>query len=153
MVAKTFKTLPKTMKSFQNKITKGVERVMRSATDKTLKVAIKTTRVDTGLARSNWQVTKAAPAGNVIPPYKRSSKAGRGETANLKGALNAGRRVIKTFKVKLDTSLFIANNVDYIETLNDKGAGSHAPDFMRQKAVLAGRLAAVKEFSTILRGK
>lgn len=153
MVAKPFKTLPKTIKSFQNKINKGLERVIRVTTDRTLEVAIRTTRVDTGLARSNWQVTKAAPAGNVIPPYKRSSKAGRGETANLRGALNAGRRVIKTFNIKLDTTLFIANNVNYIETLNDKGAGSHAPDFMRQKAVLAGRIIALKEFSTLLKGR
>jgi hypothetical protein len=153
MVAKPFSTLPKTVKSLQNKINKGLERVIRATTDKTLETAIRTTRVDTGLARSNWQVTKAAPANNVIPPYKRSSRAGRGETANLKGALNAGRRVIRTFSIKTDVTLFIANNVNYIETLNDKGAGSNPPDFMRQKAVLVGRQTALKEFRNILKGR
>ena len=99
---------------------------------------VDTTRVDTGKARSNWRATLDAPATGTIPPYSPGNKLGQAETANAGSAKAQQAQVINTFNVRKNRSIFITNNVDYIETLNN-GGPRVAPGLMVEQGFQTGR--------------
>ena len=111
-------------------------RMVRAVANRTLRSLVRNTRVDTGVARSNWRVGVGAPARSVIKaytPYKKGSKAeglGISETANAAATLNAGRARIASLRglasVGLKTGLFITNNTDHIDVAISQQAVSTA---------------------------
>ncbi|MAD98782.1 MAG: hypothetical protein CMB99_15770 [Flavobacteriaceae bacterium] len=83
------------------------------------------TKVDKGVARSNWRVGIGARPTAVIEPYVRypkGSKAlgqGINESANAAAAIAAGNARINSVRgisgVGLKTAIYITNNVSYIQ--------------------------------------
>ncbi len=88
------------------------------------------TPVDTGKARSNWQVGVGAPAEGVVSPYAPGKRLGIGETGNANGAINAGMAVIRYSDP--DQPLFISNNVEYIGKLNDGSSAQSGAQFIER---------------------
>jgi hypothetical protein len=121
MATKPFSALPKALGRISADIEKGVTRLMRAMAISAGAKAVDATRVDTGLARSNWRATLGSPASGTIPPYAPGNKLGQGERANATAATAQHRVTIKTFDVKSNKSIFITNNVSYIGILNDRG--------------------------------
>lgn len=89
---------------------------VKRAAKRALKVLITGTRVDTGLARSNWRVSLGGQTRSVIPPYNPGKKQGIGEAANRRAALAAGNAVLNRIgRGKLVQSVKITNSVYYID--------------------------------------
>lgn len=98
--------------------------LMKQAAIKVITEVVHRTPVDTGMARSNWKITVDQPFTEILPPYSPGHRLGRGETRNAGLALlQAGRDVRKH---KHGKTIFITNNVPYIETLNT-GSSAQAP--------------------------
>jgi hypothetical protein len=85
---------------------------------------VRATPVDTGKARSNWLVSNGSPMEDEIEPYSPGSKLGISEDANAEAAIQQGKEAITQHPSGED--IFIRNNVDYIERLND-GWSKQAP--------------------------
>ena len=97
------------------------------------------TPVDTGKARSNWQVSVGVPAPHTIPPYAPGSKLGLAEAANAQAALAQGVSALAGYGSP--TTIWITNNVHYIGILNT-GSSAQAGAFFVQTAALHGALVA-----------
>lgn len=93
------------------------------------------TPVDTGKARSNWQVGINEDNLNVLVPYFPGRFLGLGETANASAAINAAKQTLA--KTQPGDVVFVFNNTPYINILNT-GYSQQAPGNYIQKAVLAG---------------
>ena len=98
-------------------------------------VIVLSTPVDTGRARSNWQVSLTAPISNQIEPYAPGIKLGRGESANANAALLQAQAALRPRRPEQD--IFITNNVEYIGDLN-RGTSAQAPEMFVQIAIIAG---------------
>lgn len=94
------------------------------------------TPVNTGRARSNWIAQAGGPATSEIGPYSPGVGLGIGEGANAAAALNQGRSAIASRQPGQD--IYISNNVDYIEDLNN-GSSAQAPAGFVEQAVDTGR--------------
>lgn len=93
---------------------------------------------DTGWARSNWIGSKGRPAEGLPEPGGRPSS---GDVANARAAQASGEAEIATFKLE-DGSLFVSNNVPYIQALNggsSKQAGEAFVERAVERAVRDGR--------------
>jgi hypothetical protein len=101
-------------------------------------VLINNTRVDTGLARSNWQATLDVPAAGTIPPYAPGRKLGLAETANANAAKAQLQSTTSIFDLGRNRAIFITNNVPYIGLLND-GSVAESPTNFVEKAVQRGQ--------------
>ena len=111
----------------------GVDKFARAATAIAGETVVKTTRVDTGLARSNWRASVGAPTTANIPPYAPGSKLGLGELANAQAAITQHSQTLAGWKPSSGIRFYISNNVPYIGILND--GGPHvAPGNMVQMA-------------------
>ncbi len=89
--------------------------------------------MDTGRARSNWQVNLDGPATGVVEPLDRS-----GQTA-----MDRGQVVVSSYRGGgKNDSIHITNNLPYIERLNE-GHSAQAPTGFVELAVAAG-VSAVK---------
>lgn len=85
------------------------------------------TPVDTGRARSNWQVEIGQPASGTIEPLAGAGSAG--------AAIEAAKAVIET--AVPGNTVHITNNLDYIGRLND-GWSAQAPAGFVEEAVQNG---------------
>lgn len=96
-------------------------------------IAVVTTPVDTGYARSRWVVTIGS-----LPAQESGTEAGIsiGEEASTAIALSQGLEVIQ--KWSGGESLFISNPVNYSIHL-DAGSSEQAPDGMTDQAIAAGK--------------
>lgn len=138
-----------TLAQFSRNIRKRGSQIENSATDvvkssskAALKALVRGTKVDKGVARSNWRVGIGAPTRSVIgayTPYPKGSKgngAGMLENANASAAIAAGSARINAVKgVRgrgLTTSIYISNNIPYPNTAFPKG--------MVESALLEARL-------------
>jgi hypothetical protein len=93
------------------------------------------TPVDTGRARSNWQVGIGKGKDNEIEPYAPGQHLGRGESANLSAVMSAARSELAAYK---GGDIVITNNVDYMEKL-DKGSSTQSPgDFIGVAMAIVG---------------
>lgn len=123
----------------------NANKVVRSVALAADSAVVTATPVDTGRARSNWQVEIDRPAEGVRAPYAEGSKLGVGERANLAGALAQASSKVAQFNrggKGNNTEIHITNNVPYIKELN-QGSSKQAPrNFVRigvQAAVEAVR--------------
>ncbi len=98
------------------------------------------TPVDTGRARSNWQMSIGAPNFNEISPYAEGSHLGVGERANAQAAITQGHAALAR-PPGLAESIYITNNVDYINLLNETTHSMQAPPGFVDIAVLTGLIA------------
>lgn len=92
------------------------------------------TPVDTGRARSNWQVALDAAPEGTREAYSEGSE---GSTAgpNAQAAIDQGKQVIAGYRS--GQTIHITNNLPYIGRLND-GHSAQAPSGFVEKAVLVG---------------
>lgn len=83
------------------------------------------TPVDTGRARSNWQVELNAPATGTVPPMDASAALAKAEA--------------RIAQAQPGDTIHITNNLPYIGRLNE-GWSAQAPAGYVESAVLAGAL-------------
>jgi hypothetical protein len=92
------------------------------------------TPVDTGRARSNWQVSVAAPTRDQIAAY-RPGLGGSSGPANTQAAMDQAAQAIKARQPEQD--VFISNNLPYIKRLNE-GHSAQAPAGFVERAIKRG---------------
>lgn len=96
------------------------------------------TPVDTGRARSNWQVTVDTPAAGTIPPYA-PGEGGSTVGPNSRAAIEQGKQAVAQYNGDTPTaSINITNNLAYIGRLNN-GYSGQAPAGFVEKAIMVGR--------------
>ena len=121
---------------------RGVVGTVKQISKNVLREVVKATPVDTGAARSNWQVgLNAAPSG-PIRPYSPGRHLGRSETSNANAAISIGSAIINA--VGGDGTIYISNNVPYINILNNppqhsKQSPANFVEIAARKAVLGLR--------------
>lgn len=145
MIVGDLRSFSKTMQLRGAAVSANADALVRKvalAVDSTVVLA---TPVDTGQARSNWQVSLDQPASGTIPPYV-PGKGGNTGTDNANEAIRQGAQTIagRTPGVNIN----ITNNLDYIEELNN-GKSAQAPAGFVEEAVLAG-VAMVNKSGSIL---
>lgn len=129
------KTFSRRIRVIANKIEDNADIMVRKtalAIDQELVIS---TPVDTGRARSNWQVSTGKPITFEIEPYSPGSNLGRSEAANAQAALAQGREAIARREKGED--VIISNNVGYIKFLND-GSSAQAPEMFIEQAIQTG---------------
>lgn len=94
------------------------------------------TPVDTSRAISNWQVTIGQPSNFSLFPYY-PGNFGSTEHASAQATIDAARQVL--VGKRPGQTIFIVNNLDYIQRLNE-GSSKQAPAGFVEQAVLLGRL-------------
>lgn len=146
-MAAPFSQLPAILKRFEERIPVRVRGIVKQAAREAGRTAVRTTRVDTGAARSNWIASLLQPVAHTIPPYAPGNKLGIGERANASRAEAQHMSVIQQYK---QGSIFITNNINYISILND-GGPRVPPGNMAALARLAG-IAAIREERVLERG-
>lgn len=127
----------------KRKVYKGIRQTMKLAGHRILRRVVRATPVDTGRARSNWQVGVGDVVADDLEPYVGYEK-GTGsfaETENANAAIEAGDERLKGY-TKGD--IFISNDVrnpkdgnGYIDAL-DAGSSSQAPRNFVNLAIIAG---------------
>lgn len=105
------------------------------------------TPVDTGRARSNWQVQIGSSIDTSIEPYAPGAQGSTGGK-NAQAAIDQAKAVIATRKAGQD--IHITNNLAYIGKLND-GSSAQAPAGFVEAAVLAG-VASVRGSRILVKG-
>ena len=120
MATHKFEDMDRVLRQQATKVIVGTERAVAVAVSEGHRSVVDNTPVDRGTARSNWLVSKDAPVEFSILPYAPGRKLGRSERANYIAAIAQGKQVTAAFKIVKDVeSVFITNNVDYIQDLND----------------------------------
>lgn len=137
-MAKPFSALPGILDKRRKEINDGINRVARGAAEEAGRVAVRTTRVDTGEARSNWRASKNSPLSGTIPPYAPGVRRGINERANSLAARAQHKTVLATWRADKNKKFFITNNVKHAARLNSGHPAGFA-DNMLGKAVLAWR--------------
>ena len=98
-----------------------VDTKVRKATIELFSSVVKSTPVDTGRARGNWQCTIASPASDQV---EHTDKSGAGAISDI----------VATVPQKAGSIVWLANNVPYIRKLEyspvGKGGSSQAPSGM-----------------------
>lgn len=117
---------------FVKETDENVGKIHRAVLLEGLKGVVRMTPVDKGRARGNWQVTHGAPATGEL------------ETEDKRGGLTIARGSAAAMEAKPYSVSHIANNVPYIERLED-GYSAQAPagmlnvTFLRLQAWLQRR--------------
>ena len=91
-----------------------------------------TTPVDTGRARSNWLASQGSPTGSEVMPTSAQAA-----IAAAEAAIGTSPPVGAGGPAEGDLTIFITNNVDYIEFLN-QGSSAQAPAGFVEAAVQIG---------------
>lgn len=113
-------------------VEQGVNRIVRKVALIADRELVLETPVDTGRARSNWQVSLGSPITSQREPYAPGEGLGRGEGQNAAGALAQAQERIGARQP--GETVYITNNVDYIGPLND-GSSAQAPAGFVQAAI------------------
>lgn len=122
------------------KVVDNADRLVRRCALATDAAVVIATPVDTGRARSNWQVEIGQAASGTLESFDKSGQ----------GAIATGRKVIEGYKG--GSSVNITNNLPYIERLND-GWSAQAPAGFVEKAVQVGVAAIQAEAAKIVGGE
>jgi len=113
-------------------VEEGVNKLVRKCALIADRELVLETPVDTGRARSNWQVSLGSPLSSEREPYVPGEALGKGEGQNAAGALAQAQERIGARRSGQD--IYIQNNVDYIGALND-GSSAQAPAGFVQAAI------------------
>jgi hypothetical protein len=129
------------LRSFSKKVRLQGQAVVDNSTKLLRRVAVAVDRsvvlatpVDTGRARSNWQVELGAPAVGVLPAFD-PGKSQSTASANTQRALDAARARIA--QARNGDEIHLTNNLPYIGKLND-GWSAQAPSNFVEQAVQVG---------------
>lgn len=120
------------MRKRSRTVPSNADKLVRRVAETVLVNVVNDTPVDSGQAKSNWQVKLNSPATNTIPAYH-PGKDGSTSQANLRATVEAGLEVIKDYTS--GQVIHITNNLPYIGELND-GWSNQAPPGYVQDAVL-----------------
>jgi hypothetical protein len=135
----TFKQVAARLRVLANDLPANANVVVRKTALAIDQALVFATPVDTGRARSNWQVTINSPAEGEVTNYPKSKDAASAAFASGSFAVQAAIKATQNFA---GGSIFITNNLPYITPLNE-GHSQQAPEGFVQQAVLAG-IAAVQ---------
>ena len=146
----TLNNLGKWLDKIATNVDKGAASVRKEVVIAIVNRVAELTPVDTGQARSNWQVTKGTPASGVrkpfspIPsrwrkPYPRGGT--RSERRNLLGVTSAAQGALREYKD--GESVYITNNLPYIERL-DSGYSTQSPAGFIRAGFKSGLLLGMK---------
>lgn len=94
------------------------------------------TPVDTGRARSNWQVALGEPIESPREPYAPGEKGSTGGD-NAQAAIAQGKSVISQYRGGANAEIHITNNLPYIGKLNSGSSAQAGAGFV-EKAILVG---------------
>lgn len=134
-ISRTLDELAKKIDVIAGDFPELVSRVIRKVALAVDQAAVLRTPVDTGRARSSWVVTLGVGTRLPVPPsfFDKS-----GQTA-----ITAARSAVQRYRFGTG-SIFVQNNVEYIEKL-ESGHSKQAPNGMLRFALLAGILTARRE--------
>lgn len=130
---KTLKSLGETFVKVADDFESNVFDGVRRAALVTDQVAVLTTPVDTGFARSRWMLTIGSPIDAESGPQR---KIDLGAEIGAAIALSQAQTEIK--KWKGEGSIWIANPLQYVVYL-DEGSSDQAPDGISDAAIAAGQ--------------
>lgn len=105
-------------------VEEGVNKIVRKCALIADRELVLETPVDTGRARSNWQVSLGSAITSEREPFSPGQGLGKGEGRNAAGALEQAQERIGARQSGQD--IYITNNVGYIGPLND-GSSAQAP--------------------------
>lgn len=132
-MASDLKSLSKWLDKLGQRVVEGAENLNKETVVAVINRLAEATPVDTGLARSNWQVgVGVMPSGTRKPfapipsrwkpPYPAGGS--RSERRNLLGVSSAAQGALRGYKD--GQSIYITNNLPYIERL-DAGHSPQSP--------------------------
>jgi len=134
MADDSFSSFPRRIRARAKQLENSVSRAIRSVALAADRAAVQATPVDTGNARSNWNVTVRVPKITVDD----NTEIGGTGPATQKALAKARSAVVK-FRLR-DGVIWLTNGVSYIRRL-DQGYSSKG-GFMTDAALLAGARAA-----------
>lgn len=140
----------KRMKSIGRGVTQNADRLLRTVALVADQAVVMATPVDTGRAKSNWIAGLGSAPTDDIAPYS-EGEGGSTAAANEQAAMEQAQGVIASYNGDRDSGVFLANNVSYIEQLND-GHSAQAPQNFVETA-LAQAIAAVPSGDILLRSE
>lgn len=111
----------------------NTDKAVRIVASKILDKVVRTTPVDTGAARGNWEVHVDASPPELTPDKNRTDPDAGSTVAKGQAVINGARRPGQT--------VWISNGLEYIVLL-DQGSSAQAPAGMTAMAIQAGRNAA-----------
>jgi hypothetical protein len=111
------------MKKRASTMESGVSKLVRKVALTVQRDLVLATPVDTGRARSNWQVSVGGPSTGELEAYS-PGKGGSSAGPNAQAAIAAGEATIA--KRQPGQDIFIQNNLPYIGRLNE-GWSAQAP--------------------------
>jgi hypothetical protein len=117
-----------------------VQDTMRTVAGNFLDKVVRATPVDTGRARSNWQVGIGDLSLQSLEPFSPGVGLGLAETANAEATIEAGNAVLKDYQ---DGKIIVGNavrnpkdGVMYIEALNSNSS-QQAPSNFVELSIIA----------------
>jgi len=114
-------------------VERNADKLVKDVAIGVLTSVVRDTPVDTGQAKSNWQVAMMKPASGTRAAYVPGEK-GSTSLDNTIAAIEMGQAKIENEYIS-GSEIHITNNLEYITDLND-GASSQAPPGYVQEAVL-----------------
>lgn len=133
----SLKNFAKRMRLRAKQIELGLDKAVKKvalAVDQTVVLA---TPVDTGRARSNWLVGLGAPVRRTVGSHSPGKHLGIGESANASASIGLASGTINARKPGQD--IYISNNLEYINELNN-GSSRQAPKNFVEKAAQVGAM-------------
>lgn len=124
--------LARFLDGISKQVTAGTEKVMRATALAAHSAVVLSTPVDTGAARSNWQVTLTNPAEGTRPPLV-AGEGGSTGAQNSSAVLLEGQQRVGGFTLSAGT-INLTNNLPYIQRLNE-GWSKQAPSNFVETAV------------------
>lgn len=146
--------LPDAMNTIANAIEKDISQYVNEITLSVVAALGKDTPVDTGLARSNWWVSLGWPVYTTRgafsplpsrwrPPYA-DPGSNKSETRNQAGLVWSSAAAVRPRKP--DETVYISNNLPYIEPLNAGHSPQSAAGWI-DRAVSRGSARAIRDFN------
>jgi len=126
-------SLAKSLRGRALRVGINTDKAVRMVAAKTLEKVVKTTPVDTGAARGNWEVNISAGPPDLHPTREKTDRDGGGTVAAGQATMSSRRNP--------GQSIWISNGLEYITEL-DAGSSGQAPAGMTALALLAGKNAA-----------
>lgn len=139
-----FSAMPAVMNATARDVDTGTTRIMKKAMRAIGETAVRTTRVDTGRARSNWVVQIDNPFRGEVPAYAPGNNLGISEGANASAAISQQQAAIAVFDSRRHRAMHLTNNTPYIGILND-GGPRVPPGNMVEKAIQSAEISVAGE--------
>ena len=131
-MADSIKRFNKSMRIKGALVESNAGKLLKKVATRVDQVVVTETPVDTGRARSNWQVEVGSTPGATREPYN-PGEGGSTGAANAQAAIDQGKAAIATYKT--GDEIHITNNLSYIGRLNE-GHSAQAPAGYVEEAVM-----------------